>query len=154
VYVGDNPAPKECHEKPRTGMIAHPATMTDDTALIEASCERPELFAEFYDRHAEEIHRYIARRLGPDVGDDLMAETFLLATGLSYKEVGQALNVTVGTSLTDLGRRVEAVAQLRAAVAVFRQFGDQRSEALALVPLGDLLRHFGGPTAAARSVSA
>jgi RNA polymerase sigma factor (sigma-70 family) len=63
--------------------MIQPTTMTDDTiddaALIEASCQEPERFAELYDRHAKEIHRYIARRLGPDVGDDLMAETFLRA---------------------------------------------------------------------------
>jgi tetratricopeptide (TPR) repeat protein len=43
----------------------------------------------------------------------------------------------------DLGRRVEAIAQLRSAVDVFREFGDQRSEALGLLPLGELLRQSG-----------
>ena len=51
----------------------------DDAALIKASRGEPERFAELYDRHAAAIQRYIARRLGPDVGDDLMAETFLQA---------------------------------------------------------------------------
>ncbi|MBC6466282.1 RNA polymerase sigma factor [Actinomadura alba] len=64
-------------------MIVHPVTTTDapadDAALIEASRHEPERFEEIYDRHAGEIQRYIARRLGPDVGDDLMAETFLRA---------------------------------------------------------------------------
>ncbi len=32
-----------------------------------------------FDRHAPEISRYIARRLGPDAADDLVAETFLVA---------------------------------------------------------------------------
>jgi RNA polymerase sigma-70 factor (ECF subfamily) len=32
-----------------------------------------------FDRHAPAIGRYIARRLGPDAADDLVAETFLAA---------------------------------------------------------------------------
>ncbi|WP_235036926.1 RNA polymerase sigma factor [Actinomadura sp. K4S16] len=39
----------------------------------------PERFAVLYDRHHEVVHRYIARRLGRDLADDLMAETFLVA---------------------------------------------------------------------------
>jgi RNA polymerase sigma factor (sigma-70 family) len=74
---------RSVHEKAGNGVIVHPVTTTDDTAddaaLIAASRAEPERFAEIYDRHAEEIHRYIARRLGPHVGDDLMAETFLRA---------------------------------------------------------------------------
>jgi RNA polymerase sigma-70 factor (ECF subfamily) len=31
------------------------------------------------DRHAAHVQRYIARRLGPQVADDLIAETFLVA---------------------------------------------------------------------------
>ncbi|ACY99863.1 MULTISPECIES: RNA polymerase sigma factor [Thermomonospora] len=51
----------------------------DDRALIERSRERPELFAAVYDRYFVEIHRYLARRLGADVADDLAAEVFLTA---------------------------------------------------------------------------
>lgn len=50
-----------------------------DAEVIEASLREPECFAELYDRHHEVIHRYIARRLGRDLADDLMAETFLIA---------------------------------------------------------------------------
>jgi DNA-directed RNA polymerase specialized sigma24 family protein len=32
-----------------------------------------------FDRHAAAIHGYIARRLGRDAADDLVAETFLVA---------------------------------------------------------------------------
>ena len=32
-----------------------------------------------FDRHAPAIGRYVARRLGPDTADDLVAETFLVA---------------------------------------------------------------------------
>jgi RNA polymerase sigma factor (sigma-70 family) len=53
--------------------------INSDAALIERSRQDPEMFAALYDRHAPVIHRYIARRLGHDLADDLMAETFLLA---------------------------------------------------------------------------
>lgn len=51
----------------------------DDAAIIEESRERPETFAHLYDRYASDIHRYVARRLGDGVADDITAETFLVA---------------------------------------------------------------------------
>ncbi|MCM2577580.1 RNA polymerase sigma factor [Streptomyces meridianus] len=51
----------------------------DDAATIEESRERPETFAHLYDRYAADIHRYVARRLGDGVADDITAETFLAA---------------------------------------------------------------------------
>lgn len=50
-----------------------------DAALISKSLHRPEAFASLYDRHAPAIHRFVARRLGEHVADDLVAETFLTA---------------------------------------------------------------------------
>ncbi|WP_019635072.1 RNA polymerase sigma factor [Actinomadura atramentaria] len=50
-----------------------------DKAIIERSRRDPEAFAALYDRHAPAIHRYLARRLGRDLADDLLAETFLRA---------------------------------------------------------------------------
>ncbi|MGK5553340.1 RNA polymerase sigma factor [Actinomadura kijaniata] len=50
-----------------------------DAEVIERSLREPEAFAALYDQHAPAIHRYLARRLGPDLADDLMAETFLRA---------------------------------------------------------------------------
>ena len=50
-----------------------------DAAVIKASWHEPERFAEIFHRYFTEIHRYIARRLGADVADDLAAETFLTA---------------------------------------------------------------------------
>jgi tetratricopeptide (TPR) repeat protein len=51
--------------------------------------------------------------------------------------------LALAESLADLDRGPEAIDQLRQAVEVFRQFEDQRSEALGLVPLGELLQHSG-----------
>ncbi|WP_243774076.1 RNA polymerase sigma factor [Actinomadura barringtoniae] len=39
----------------------------------------PEHFALVFDRHSDEIHRYVARRLGPEMAEDVVAETFLTA---------------------------------------------------------------------------
>jgi RNA polymerase sigma-70 factor (ECF subfamily) len=52
---------------------------TDDAVLIEQSLRVPERFASLFDRHAPYIHRYVARRLGEQAADDLVAETFLAA---------------------------------------------------------------------------
>ncbi|WBB64716.1 sigma-70 family RNA polymerase sigma factor [Streptomyces sp. WMMC500] len=50
-----------------------------DAAVIEESLDRPEAFAELYDRHAPAIHRYAARRLGSGAADDITSDTFLAA---------------------------------------------------------------------------
>jgi RNA polymerase sigma-70 factor (ECF subfamily) len=51
----------------------------DDAGLIAESYRVPERFGAVFDRHATAIHGYIARRLGRDAADDLVAETFLVA---------------------------------------------------------------------------
>jgi RNA polymerase sigma factor (sigma-70 family) len=54
-----------------------PHAATDrDAAVVAESLHRPERFAAVYDRYFAEIYRYVAGRLGPDVADDLAAETF------------------------------------------------------------------------------
>ncbi|MFD9007430.1 RNA polymerase sigma factor [Streptomyces sp. NPDC059582] len=50
-----------------------------DASVVEKSWETPDMFAVLFDRHAGDIHRYVARRLGVDAADDLMAETFVVA---------------------------------------------------------------------------
>jgi RNA polymerase sigma-70 factor (ECF subfamily) len=50
-----------------------------DATLIRKSVLVPERFAAIFDRHAVALHRYVARRLGPDAADDVVAETFLRA---------------------------------------------------------------------------
>ncbi|MFH0516496.1 RNA polymerase sigma factor [Streptomyces sp. M41] len=56
-----------------------PAATDSDGSVIERSWRTPDAFAAIFDRHADDIHRYIARRLGTDTADDLMAETFVIA---------------------------------------------------------------------------
>lgn len=50
-----------------------------DADLIERSRSDPGCFAAIFDRHAAEILRYAHARLGPDLAEDVTAETFLAA---------------------------------------------------------------------------
>lgn len=50
-----------------------------DAEIIERSWREPDGFAAIFDRHAPHIQRYLARRLGAQAADDLVAETFLAA---------------------------------------------------------------------------
>jgi len=50
-----------------------------DHDLIRLSAAEPEAFGQIFDRHAGTIHRYLARRIGRLLADDLTAETFLIA---------------------------------------------------------------------------
>ncbi|MEU3957353.1 RNA polymerase sigma factor [Streptomyces achromogenes] len=47
--------------------------------MIVRSRDEPAAFAALFDRHADAVHRYAARRLGGEAADDLMAETFTTA---------------------------------------------------------------------------
>lgn len=50
-----------------------PADRPTDAELIDTA------FATLFDRHAVAVHRYLARRIGPTIADDLLAQTFLVA---------------------------------------------------------------------------
>ncbi|MEV0386668.1 RNA polymerase sigma factor [Nonomuraea sp. NPDC050643] len=50
-----------------------------DAELIRRSRDDPEQFATLFDRYAQQIHLYVARRLGSQAADDIVAETFLAA---------------------------------------------------------------------------
>jgi RNA polymerase sigma factor (sigma-70 family) len=52
--------------------------MTDAQA-IGASLAEPELFALLFDRHFASVHAYAQRRVGPDLADEIAAETFTRA---------------------------------------------------------------------------
>jgi RNA polymerase sigma factor (sigma-70 family) len=50
-----------------------------DADLIADSVDRPERFEAIFDRHAPAIHRYIRRRVGDHLAEELTAETFTRA---------------------------------------------------------------------------
>jgi RNA polymerase sigma factor (sigma-70 family) len=60
-------------------LLTHDATRPADASIIECSLRDPEAFSALYELHAADVHRYVARRLGTEVADDLMAETFVIA---------------------------------------------------------------------------
>ncbi|TDP95140.1 RNA polymerase sigma factor [Labedaea rhizosphaerae] len=55
------------------------STEEDDAAVINRSRAAPEAFAAIFDRHAADVHHYLARRTGAERADDLVAETFVIA---------------------------------------------------------------------------
>lgn len=58
---------------------AETSSDSPDSELIKDSGADPERFGALFDRHAGEIHRFLARRVGVSVADDLVSETFLVA---------------------------------------------------------------------------
>ncbi len=50
-----------------------------DGEAIRASLSRPEAFEPVFDRHYSSIFKYLARRVGPDVGGELASEVFTVA---------------------------------------------------------------------------
>jgi len=59
--------------------VSRGSAAAGDAAVIESSWREPERFAVLFDQHAPLIYRYLARRAGRQVADDLVAETFLAA---------------------------------------------------------------------------
>ena len=53
--------------------------LSDDGVAIARSLHDPEAFTEVFDRHFTFVHRYIARRAGRDLADDLASQTFTVA---------------------------------------------------------------------------
>jgi RNA polymerase sigma factor (sigma-70 family) len=50
-----------------------------DAAILAASATVPSRFAALYERHLPTIARYLARRVGPELAEDLAAEVFVRA---------------------------------------------------------------------------
>ncbi|MEU4542003.1 RNA polymerase sigma factor [Nonomuraea dietziae] len=51
----------------------------DDAEVIDRARRDPAAFSVLFDRHAPALHRYVTRRLGDSLADDVVAETFLAA---------------------------------------------------------------------------
>jgi RNA polymerase sigma factor (sigma-70 family) len=82
--TSEQPAPPCGHggiraDTTRVSDVPGSGSARSDEALIAASKAEPASFGELFDRYADEIYRYIARRLGGDVAPDLAAEVFLIA---------------------------------------------------------------------------
>ena len=53
--------------------------METDGEVIASSLDRPERFEVIFDRHAASIYRYLRRRVGDQLAEELTAETFTRA---------------------------------------------------------------------------
>jgi RNA polymerase sigma factor (sigma-70 family) len=69
---------RETDSDDRATATLPPADPTD-AEIIAWSAADPNRFAEIFDRHAREILRYVHARLGPDLAEDVVADTFLTA---------------------------------------------------------------------------
>jgi RNA polymerase sigma factor (sigma-70 family) len=52
-----------------------------DATVIRESLADPDRFAALYDRYAGQLYRYAYQRVGPQVAEDVVADTFLAAFG-------------------------------------------------------------------------
>ncbi len=64
---------------PRRSGSGEPDASAPDAELISRSYGDPEAFAALFDRYSAMLYRYVSRRLGPEVAEDLVGETFLVA---------------------------------------------------------------------------
>jgi RNA polymerase sigma factor (sigma-70 family) len=89
-----------------------------DAEVLLRSLERPEEFGVLLTRHGRDVERYLHRRIGPDLAEELLAETFVAAfkdRGRCRTSGGSALPWLYGiaTNLLRRHRRTE-LRQLRA----------------------------------------
>ncbi|ANS70458.1 RNA polymerase ECF-subfamily sigma factor [Streptomyces lincolnensis] len=107
-----------------------------DASVIDRSWVEPEAFAVLFDRHADAVHRYAARRLGAEAAEDVMAETFTTAFQQRFRyntELPDARPWLFGIATNLIGRhrraearRLKAMSRLPAATP-----GDQAGETVA-----------------------
>lgn len=50
-----------------------------DASIIETSVSDPRLFADIFERHAEDVRRFLARRIGQETAASLLSEVFRIA---------------------------------------------------------------------------
>jgi RNA polymerase sigma factor (sigma-70 family) len=77
LVAGHRAITDEC--SPREAASVTSDTAVSDAAVIGASLTEPDRFAEIFDRHVAAIQRFACARLGPDLGEEVTAETFLAA---------------------------------------------------------------------------
>lgn len=78
-----------------------------DADCLARSLEEPKAFEPIFDRHFSAVHRYLHRRAGRDLADELAAETFAVAfeRRASCRSSGSALPWLYGIATNLLRRR-------------------------------------------------
>jgi RNA polymerase sigma-70 factor (ECF subfamily) len=131
--------------------------LLSDAELIDASLREPRSFAALFDRHADEILRYVQARVGRDLAEDVTAETFLAAfrQRATYDLArSDARPWLYGIAIRQVGRHRRAEARQRRLLAIVPQdlgtpdFGERSAERVsaerlrpALAAVLDGLRH-------------
>jgi RNA polymerase sigma factor (sigma-70 family) len=91
-----------------------------DSEILASLRGRPEPMAELYERHAPAVYRYLARRAGPSVAEDLLSEVFIAAldgrTRVVPHDSGSALPWLYGIATNVLRRHLRSGAVPRVAV--------------------------------------
>jgi RNA polymerase sigma-70 factor (ECF subfamily) len=103
-----------------------------DAQIIAASRSEPHAFATIFDRHFDAVHRYLARRVGADLADDLAAEAFTEAFNVrarfdTARTDARPWLFGIATNLLRHHRRSEA-RRLRAYARVDRPPGTYEAE--------------------------
>lgn len=84
-HVPPREGPHEPHETFAAGatvprMIGHTTSQgATDAELIAESLDRPDMFAGLFDRYSAMLYRYAWRRMGPQIAEDMVGDTFLAA---------------------------------------------------------------------------
>jgi RNA polymerase sigma-70 factor, ECF subfamily len=108
-----------------------------DAEIIGRSLHEPGCFGVIFERHADEILRYANARLGPDLAQDVLAETFLAAFSRRGRYDGARADAgpwLYGIAIRQIGRHRRAEQRARRALArvpaetVTADFGDRSAE--------------------------
>ncbi len=108
-----------------------------DADHIARSLREPDRFAAIFDRHAGEILRYVHARLGPDLAEDITAETFLAAfrrRGSYDASRGDARPWLYGIAVRLIGKHRRAESRYRRMLQAVpldqstQDFGDRSAE--------------------------
>jgi RNA polymerase sigma-70 factor (ECF subfamily) len=79
-----------------------------DVDCLARSLKEPRAFESIFDRHFDAVYRYLYRRVGPDLADELAAETFTLAfeRRSTCRASGSSLPWLLGIATNLVRRRV------------------------------------------------
>ena len=129
--------------------------LPSDVECLTRSAREPRAFEMIFDRHFDAVHRYIHRRAGRDVADELAAETFAVAfeRRASCRTNGSALPWLFGIATNLLRRRTRAErrrlrAYGRSGIDRWVEYDEETAEAVPEV--GARSRRSGGRAAGGR----